>query len=213
MHRPSIVLVIALVASTGCAATSKAPAPPPAATASTGPRLPDDPRVRSCAEASNDRLVSCEGSSGLREGANANPEVADHAFAYFNQSCQRGQAADCYRAMLYAGDPETFTTLGHRACELGFAIACTKLAIIVDGAAQDGGGSEVQGWALAFGQRGCFLGDAPACLFMGARLEAGGPGLPGDPTQAAAYFRIACEKYQDASACAKLKTLPAPAAP
>jgi TPR repeat protein len=206
MLRPSIVLVIALVAS-GCAANMSSGPP------SAEPRLPDDPRVRACAEASNEHMGLCEGASGLRRGEQANPDVVKQAFAYFDRSCQRGQAADCYRAMQYAGDARTFGARAHRSCELGFAIACTKLAFIVDQAARDGGGAKVQAWALGFGQRGCMLGDAPACMFMGLRLEAGGPGLASDAAQAAFYFRIACEKFLVAPACEKLQTAPAPETP
>ena len=106
------------------------------------------------------------------------------------------------------GEFQQIGQLFEKACNGGFAESCTQLSYHFrsgwraksDEATGFGLGQDAE-LAVDFAQRGCDLGSATACHYMGVHAY-NGLGMAKDVKAALGYFNKVCEAVGDADICA-----------
>jgi uncharacterized protein len=118
------------------------------------------------------------------------------AVALFKQSCDGGNAAGCINlGAAYddgtggvAKDPARALTLFKRACEGDRAEGCTNVGVVLSAR---NSGDDAKNAVKAYA-RGCDLGSAKSCDYLGKRYLAG-TGVDKDPSKAKDLMKRACD--------------------
>jgi TPR repeat protein len=133
----------------------------------------------------------------------------------YEESCDAGALADCHKYAtnmietgITDGDFQDIGSLFEKACNGGFADSCTQLSYHFRSgwhpkSVLSSGTGLAQDMALAvnFARRGCNLGSATACHYMGVHAY-NGLGMEKDLKAALGYFNTVCDAGGGADVCA-----------
>jgi hypothetical protein len=144
------------------------------------------------------KLERCLGVAHVLDSPEADPSLRAKLAREFTPGCDHQVAEDCFRAALFADDPDTKLTRMELACTGRAGIACRMLG---DTLGIEASSSDQLGQAVGFYTKGCELGDASSCLALGRTYDKGGAGLPRDVTQAEGFFKRGCHDLRDPAAC------------
>ena len=132
----------------------------------------------------------------------------------YEENCDAGALADCHKYAINMvetditdGDFQTIGQLFEKACNGGFAESCTQLSYHFRSGwtaksefASGLGLAQDPTLAVDFAQRGCDLGSATACHYIGVHAY-NGLGMTKDVKAALGFFTKVCEAGGDKDVC------------
>ncbi len=159
-----------------------------------GPHV-EDPETKACV---GGKLETCLVLAHELESPEADLSLRAKLAREFAPGCERSVPEDCFRAALFAADPDAMLELMQRACTGNMGLACRMLGETLGKHATS---AELLAQSVQFLTQGCELNDAPSCVALGRTYDEGGPGLPRDAAQAATFFGKGCQQLHDQVAC------------